>query len=142
MTTPRRGFIKTGLFAGMIALLPSQAAKVFAQKRGRASQSRVPSRENPLDYYNKSTFEPYTNSFFQILIGGRLAAEMKLERVDELGYAGGENFSLVFQPSSGARLPQHTYEIEHAALGKFQLFLVPVNKEIDLRYEAIIDRRR
>lgn len=49
-------------------------------------------------------------------------------------------FSLIFQvPTSGA-LPQHIYALEHAKLGRMEIFLVPVGRDAgNLLLEAIFN---
>ena len=50
-------------------------------------------------------------------------------------------FSIVLRtPQSNTYLPQHIYSVEHARLGKHQIFLVPIGPdESGMRYEAIFD---
>lgn len=50
-------------------------------------------------------------------------------------------FSLVFVGPKTAPLPQDTYTIAHARIGRFPLFLVPVGSDRNgTRYQAIINR--
>ena len=47
-------------------------------------------------------------------------------------------FSLIFRQPEGAYLPQRTSTIEHAALGRLDLFLVPIGPDQGgMRYQAI-----
>jgi hypothetical protein len=53
-----------------------------------------------------------------------------------------ETFSLLFAGGEGA-LPQAMYRVDHADLGSFPLFLVPVLTDRDgLHYEAVFNRPR
>jgi hypothetical protein len=53
-----------------------------------------------------------------------------------------QNFSLFFDGPAEHPLPQRTYRLEHARLGTFDLFIVPVAQEHGhLRYEAVFNRR-
>jgi hypothetical protein len=47
-------------------------------------------------------------------------------------------FSLIFRDVNGPALPQETYRVEHAQLGVFPLFLVPIGpKRGEVYYQAI-----
>jgi len=52
-----------------------------------------------------------------------------------------EQFSLFFRGPGDVLLPQRTYEFEHAKLGTFVLFLVPIKQdENGVYYEAAFSR--
>jgi hypothetical protein len=52
-----------------------------------------------------------------------------------------ESFSLIFRGPLDERLRQRTYQMTHHALGKLELFLVPVGKDDGARYyEAVFNR--
>ena len=47
-------------------------------------------------------------------------------------------FSLLFRANGASDLPQHTYRLEHAALGDLDLFLVPIGPDaVGMRFEAV-----
>jgi hypothetical protein len=47
-------------------------------------------------------------------------------------------FSIVFRGPLDAVLPQCIYQLEHAAIGTFDLFLVPIGPDGEgMRYEAV-----
>lgn len=49
-------------------------------------------------------------------------------------------FSLIFQVSTSRALPQHIYALEHAKLGRMEIFLVPVGRDAgNLLLEAIFN---
>lgn len=49
-------------------------------------------------------------------------------------------FSLVFRGPSGPVLPQRIYALENEALGRLEIFLVPIGADTDgVRYEAIFN---
>jgi len=49
-------------------------------------------------------------------------------------------FSLLFRTNGPADLPQHTYRVEHDALGELDLFLVPIGPDdVGMRLEAIFN---
>ena len=54
---------------------------------------------------------------------------------------GWECFALLFV-GAGPALPQWTYQVEHATMGAFPLFLGPVGSgAAGLRYEAVFNRQ-
>ena len=49
-----------------------------------------------------------------------------------------EPFSLIFRSSSPVVLPQRTYPISHAAMGRLDLFIVPVGRDArGVVYQAV-----
>ena len=49
-------------------------------------------------------------------------------------------FSIIFREAGRAYLPQRTYTLEHAALGRLDLFLVPIGPDaVGMRYQAIFN---
>lgn len=49
-------------------------------------------------------------------------------------------FSLLFRSQGPCALGQHTYRVEHDALGAMDLFLVPVGPdEVGMRFEAVFN---
>lgn len=57
--------------------------------------------------------------------------------------AGGEcrSFSILFHGPADPLLPQQTYSLEHDVLGTFDLFIVPVGRDINgCRYEAVFNQ--
>lgn len=50
-------------------------------------------------------------------------------------------FSVLFLgPSAAPILPQATYSLEHEALGRLEIFLVPIGREGDrIQYEAVFN---
>jgi hypothetical protein len=49
-------------------------------------------------------------------------------------------FSLVFRGPLAPVMPQRTYPIEHAALGRLEIFLVPIGPDgKGMRYEAVFN---
>ena len=64
------------------------------------------------------------------------AAPIRLTSPEHRRHARCEPFSALFELRSGARLPQGTYRVSQRALGRFDLFVVPVGPEPG-RYEAV-----
>jgi hypothetical protein len=49
-------------------------------------------------------------------------------------------FSLVFRGPLSPVLPQRTYALEHASLGRLEIFLVPIGPDASgMRYEAVFN---
>ena len=73
---------------------------------------------------------------------GNGQAELHLEDIEALRpeSSGGTRapFALHFRAPSGVVVPQRIYTLEHAALGAFELFIVPISRDQrGSRYEAI-----
>ncbi|HXO21476.1 MAG TPA: hypothetical protein VOA87_16300 [Thermoanaerobaculia bacterium] len=97
-----------------------------------------------LDGFTPSTFSPHLGSRFRVPLGAADALELELVEVKGLGTVAGprqEPFSLLFRGGPRDRyLPQSTYRLEHAEMGSFELFLVPLGAdEVAMRYEAVFN---
>ena len=83
------------------------------------------------------TFSAHVGTPF-LLEGG---AALELVKVSPLsqGVPGGRTpFSLLFQGPEGPHLPQRTWTLQHAVLGRLDIFLVPLGPvQGRMRYEAI-----
>lgn len=95
-----------------------------------------------LDKLSHSAFSPLVGEVFRIetdgaAMDGTLAECRALGRRPS-GPGQREPFSLIFRGPSGPAWPQGIYRLRHAALGEFELFLVPVGPDREgMRYEAI-----
>lgn len=75
---------------------------------------------------------------------GETLVTMSLEEVRPLGHrrsgATRDPFALLFCAKGGEILPQATYPVNHAQLGRFELFIVPVGRAIGggVHHEAIL----
>lgn len=154
MNATRRKFLRAGavsaLFAGL-TLAPSKL--IFGQKKREAVSPAASPDRDPVFSFNASTFAPYVGSEFLLAAGTRgRATTARLELVSDLQQGmrdrrvathDGECFSLVFTaPAPRRGAPQQaTYRVEHAALGRFSLFLVPgPARGGSVTYEAVINR--
>lgn len=140
MATSRRNFLKTGTMGLLCAGIPSVIADVV---------SGHPALTFTQDGFNlaKSTFTPYINSIFRVRSGINTVdltlttiKDIKADAADPSKIAGRECFSLIFSAPSGSLLKEGIQNIEHEALGNFSLFLAPVGKAVNRRYEAIVSR--
>jgi len=125
MTISRRKFVKAGMLVAAVAAVP--ASDVLGRtKHGRNGIFSLLgfAEDDPLANYTKSSFVSYINSVFQVQTTNG-TVDFTLTNVNDVpSPTGGEAFSLVFHGGSEA-LAQNTYGVTHAALGTFQLFLVP-----------------
>ena len=144
MSISRRKFIRVGTIAAIaagISIRPSliALAQDVVDKAGGSTVT------DPLANYTQSTFAQYVNSVFRLR--GFTTVDVTLVKVEDtlpvkVSRAGGrESFALFFRGGS-IKLPQDTYTVEHAALGTFQLFLVPSGADENgaQGYVAVINR--
>lgn len=145
MTISRRKFLKTGILTSVVAgtsmKLTGQAAT--RQPSGITDALTV---NTSLDYYTKATFQSYLNSDFRIYSNGHSKTWMRLVLVEDFPTrelrARDECFRLLFSAPAETALPQGTYQVDHAALGTFALFVVPGQLVDGKRhYEAVFNRR-
>lgn len=147
MSISRRKFVKSSFVIGALASSPlALITNTFGQKRQERAR---PERPNPSLYFNKATFAAYADTDFLVRAGSAGLVFMRLSRVEDL--AGSESlrspdecFGLMFTAPPGTSIPQDTYQVEHGALGKFPLFLVPVGQRtVDgpAYFQAVFNRR-
>ena len=123
MPISRRIFIKTASVAAMAAVTLGKSSLISLAQGAIQSGAT-----DPLANYTQATFTQYLNSIFRLR--GFRSVDVTLEKVEDTLPAqvsrdgGRESFVLHFRGGS-VELPQNTYIVEHAALGTFQLFLVP-----------------
>ena len=140
MTATRRGFLKSGaitiLMAGIaLDLVPS----VFAQSLQHPDPTKdfpVPfeAQQSPIFYFKRETFLPYVGGLFKVSAGAK-SAEMKLVevrdctpspqscKVSKKPARPSECFALTFSSPTALTDLTTIYDVEHAALGKFALFM-------------------
>ena len=92
-----------------------------------------------LEDFTSATFAPLAGDEFAV---AQAAITVRLETVTP----GGEQrdpalrtpFSLLFRGPPAPILPQRIYALEHAVLGTFEIFLVPLEPDAEgARYEAV-----
>jgi|SRR2546426_8339535 len=145
MTTTRRSFLKTGTMGLLCAAMPAALAKLVAGSPNRANLPGTDARS--LRKMSIETFTRHLNTIFRVKTGSG-TVKLKLTTVTDLKaisktpakIAGKESFSLMFVGSGKHSFTQDTYVVEHSALGRFSLFLVPVGKSTNNHYEAIVIR--
>jgi hypothetical protein len=97
-----------------------------------------------LDKLTAGDFEPHIGSTF-ILADGPEVPPLTLAAVErgqvQPGAPRTEPFSLRFTSDRTSRVDQRTHALEHPAMGRLDLFLVPIGPGPDglLRYEAVFN---
>lgn len=97
------------------------------------------------DGYTVAGFQPHLNETFEIVLSSSERIMLQLVEIRVLStqmpeYSSNDAFALYFldREHPGSFLPQATYTLEHAALGKLDLFIVPLGPQRDgMRYEVI-----
>jgi hypothetical protein len=150
MVVSRRSFMKNGTLLILAAGASLGKAKsIFGRDSFDGDVTRpgpqLPNRDKLAALQlTKATFEPYVNTVFRISDGTKvvrstLVSVADMGPVPDRKQAGRECFVIKFK---GTRpLAQNTYRIEHDALGKFELFLVPAGRDRKgSYYQAVINR--
>src|SRR5688500_10230892 len=105
-------------------------------------RSRQPRRKAPiLERLTIDDFADRVGETFSATAEGGRTLTLALTSVDALsGPQGGDRtpFSLEFRDAANDHVPQQTVAVEHAELGAFDLFVVPLGADpAGMRYEAI-----
>jgi hypothetical protein len=136
MDLDRRSFLRVAAGAAAGGIIPLHAV-------GVAEAQSAPTIARPgTAGLAMASFQPYVNTSFRFQVGGRSIA-MPLSKVTDDRPPGtrstGECFSLMFAGPKPA-FPQGTYAVEHAGLGRFNLFVVPVGrKSTGQDYQALFN---
>lgn len=158
MVISRRKFLQAGTVIALAAGFPLKSALTASGQRTSAVAAppstakgvvgaSTETSARPVVFLSKATFTPHVNTAFVIQTRRTRPVEVKLVQVNSTGpvpdrqVPGKECFALVF--SGQQRLSQDVYTIQHPALGKFDLLLVPIGKEKKGKgqlYEAVINR--
>lgn len=151
----RRAFLTTGGAAALTlvtlktaGLASSASAKALSSTTSAAGRHAVPARlGSTAAPFTTTVFQGQVNTAFRVQAGAK-AVELQLTSVQQLAQRTskgtplrGQQFSLVFS-GPAQTLTQETYAMEHATLGHFALFLVPVGMPgttSGQRYEAIVN---
>ena len=153
MNVTRRKFLRAGSVCALSAGLGLSPSKlVLGQSKLRSPRFDTPyeSKTNPVFYFNRETFAPHVGTEFRFYQKGAskgygLRLDEVLDRQAQLKARrlrahDGECFSLYFRGPASKDLVQGTYRMEHGALGRFSLFLVPGAADSKgVVYEAVIN---
>jgi hypothetical protein len=120
----RKGLLRLGVAAALgIGAMPAARAATGAPSGEKRSRILGPR------YLRLSSYEPLEGDTFRISRPRRGRLAVKLVAVQRLA-GDGEAFSLLFRARGNAKIGQGTFQFEHAGLGEFPLFLVPVGRAI------------
>lgn len=157
MKATRRSFLKSGAITILMAgIALDLAPSAFAQSSQNDPTKDFPvpfeAQQSAIFYFKQETFEPYLGGVFKASAGAK-TIEMTLEEVRNCAPSPqsckvmkkparpSECFALVFRSTGTLTDLTTIYDIEHAALGKFALFMTrrdgPGGKHF---YEAVFNR--
>ena len=95
-----------------------------------------------LERMRREDFEPHLNTTFRLLRGQEEPLELELIEITggEGTFENSYSFSLIFRGGPHFVLQQHTFTLDHPALGTLDIFLVPIARDADgYRYEAVFN---
>lgn len=159
MPVTRRSFLRSGATAALTAAVALKAAPMaFAQIGARPDPARdfqtpYEAQQSPLFSFKSETFRPYIGGTFRVRAGAH-AVDMTLTKVRDHVLSArsravtkrsrpSESFALIFSADEKLTDLTSIYDVEHAALGKFALFLTrrddPSGKYF---YEAVFNHAR
>jgi hypothetical protein len=146
MVVSRRSFMKRGsllvLTAGVSLGWTDRIYGRDAEGDSSPTQDNTPAPFN----YGKATFLPHVNTIFRVHYpNSSTVLTTTLINISDIGprpdrtEVGRECFVLRFRGTETLR--QNTYLVEHAVLGRFDLFMGPAGKNKQgVYYEAVINR--
>jgi hypothetical protein len=148
MVVSRRSFLKQGSLVFLATgIYSGSAGRIFAHDADFNNGEPVQDDDPAPFIYAKATFLPHVSTVFRIfypnsskILTTTLVEVSDIGPVPDRPEAGRESFMLKFRASE-TLLRQDTYRIEHAVLGRFELFLVPAGKNKQGSYcVAVINR--
>ncbi len=155
MSVTRRSFLRSG---AMTVLLTSLALDAIPQALAQGLRNSDPSHDFDLPaearqgrafHAKRDTFEPYVGDTFQLRAGAN-SVDAILEKVRDCTpspknkstpkFRASDSFALVFRAEGRLTDLTTIYDIDHAALGTFALFLSPrEGLEGKYYYEAVFN---
>ncbi len=95
-----------------------------------------------IEHLTKTGLAENLHTQFRLCLDSIQTSELELVSMNDTRTAPGyESFSLLFRGEANDRLDQGMYRLEHATLGAFDLFIVPVAQDQTGRYyEAVFNR--
>lgn len=158
MTLSRRTFLRSGTLSVLVTGLAFDSLpRAFAQQL----RKHDPSQDFPVSfeakqaaafYFKRETFQPYLNGIFKLSAGAN-SVEATLVSVRDCTpnpkhkvtakSRPSDSFALVFQADEKLTDLTTIYDVEHAALGKFPLFLTRRDgPQGEYFYEAVFNHAR
>ena len=94
-----------------------------------------------LETLTVDTFKRHLDETFHLVAESSPPAALRLIEATPVANAAGQQrvpFSIIFRGPHDVVFPQRIYRLEHAAMGAFELFLVPIGPDAEgMRYEAV-----
>ncbi len=147
MPISRRSFLRAGGVA-VVAAGTTGGLNALAAERGTTPEAAASQPgETTHALMSKATFAAHLRTVFNDRADERREVPVELFEIRDCGpaerRAGQECFALTFRARTSKALKQNTYQMEHRALGRFDLFIAPVKSEKHGRvYEAVINHVR
>ena len=153
MSVSRRSFIRSAAVCALTtgALLRTPLA-AFGQAAGTAFDFPIPyeATTSPVFHYTRATFDPYLNGIFVAAGGRSRTVELQLVAIHDYtppsgvllntkAYRRADCFSLLFRSAAPLSQLSSIHTLEHAALGKFDLFMTDSVGRGGYFYEAVIN---
>jgi hypothetical protein len=155
MNVSRRNFIRSAAVYALAtgALLRTPLA-AFGQAAGGGAALDFPipyeAATSPVFHYTKATFEPYLKGIFLAAGGRSRTVELQFVAIRDFAPPSGalfitrayrqtDCFSLLFRSAAPLSQLSSIHTLEHAALGKFDLFLTESVARGEYYYEAVIN---
>src|SRR5215207_809866 len=138
MTVTRRNFLRSGAMGVLLTSFALDTVPLaFAQSPHRPDPSRdfsIPyeAKQALTFYFKRETFEPYVGGVFKLSAGARSVSATLVSVRDCTPHPKNkstpksrptDSFALVFKADGKLTDLTSIYNVEHAALGKFPLFL-------------------
>ena len=94
------------------------------------------------DWISQEEFSNSVNTGLKLKVDESNSLDFELVVFRDLGStARQEQFAVEFRGPADTILPQAIYEMQHDAIGVFQIFLVPIRRDsIGVYYEAVFNR--
>lgn len=152
MNGSRRNFLQTGGKVGLAAMtLGGLGTIAEGQKNPTLPGGKVANPTGPDSLYNitRAMFTQNLKTKFAVSLNGVAITSLTLIEVRDLNQSSEKNngttsrdsYALTFTGPERRSLGANTYTIEHAKLGKFQLFVVQGGRNgSEIRYGADINR--
>jgi hypothetical protein len=134
----RRAFLASTGATGVAAVLARADGALAATRGGTAGRGAMAAVAS----LTRSTFDGLVGSKFR-LVDGPDAQSVVLEDVAGLtgARASEGRFSLLFRGAKSSAWEQGTYDLQHKAIGKVRLLVVPVDRGVKAhRYQVIVNR--
>ena len=154
MQLARRKFIKSSLvFSATAFLINANSPLGFARSLFNDGQLPDEVLRDPVYSFSKETFEPYVGGYFEAIGPRGAKVPLKLVKVDSYCPKSEtkickrtletESFSLLFNAEGSLPPSTSIHQIQHGALGNFNLFLTQQDgPDRQICYEAVFGRLR